>query len=345
MNADFPRLITLLRKEKGISQKQAAAEFGISQALLSHYEKGIRECGLDFLVKCAKFYGVSCDYLLGVSPERNGRQLTVEDIPEADSAKDVVFKGNIMPVLNKKLISNSLGVVYDLIFKSESKQLNTEISNYLMMAVYRSFRILYSTNSKNENTMFAIPQELVSGYCNAAMLMSEARAQQLAQGADKGGERIKNLDEVKITTEYLMQNYPEFRGKARLPGAGVNREFSYDTYCIIGLPKNKVYFMNRFFKPGVCPLAFCFLSVFVQGCRLKAQRQGDGDTGADPFPAVQLQRAAVHGDDFICDSQPDAGAAGLGAAFVKLVFDIGKLILRNTGTIVPDPNDDIITLS
>lgn len=41
------------------------------------------------------------------------------------------------------------------------------------------------------------------------MLMSEARAQQLAQGADKGGERIKNLDEVKITTEYLMQNYPK----------------------------------------------------------------------------------------------------------------------------------------
>lgn len=42
MNAEFPRLITLLRKEKGISQKQAAAELGISQALLSHYE---RECG------------------------------------------------------------------------------------------------------------------------------------------------------------------------------------------------------------------------------------------------------------------------------------------------------------
>ena len=218
MNAEFSRTLSLLRQERGVSQRTAAADLGISQALLSHYEKGIRECGLDFLVKCAKFYGVSCDYLLGVSPERNGRQLTVEDIPEADSAKDVVFKGNIMPVLNKKLIANSLNILFDLlgkadnndlIGKSESKQLNTEISNYLMMAVYRSFRILYSTNSKNENTMFAIPQELVSGYCNAAMLMSEARAQQLAQGADKGGERIKNLDEVKITTEYLMQNYPK----------------------------------------------------------------------------------------------------------------------------------------
>lgn len=209
MNADFPRLITLLRKEKGISQKQAAAEFGISQALLSHYEKGIRECGLDFLVKCARFYGVSCDYLLGVSPERNGRQLTVEDIPEPDSSKDVIFKGNIMPVLNKKLISNSLSIVYDLVGKSESKQMNTEISNYLMMAVYRAFRILYSANPKNENTMFSVPQELVSGYCHASMMVSEARAQQLAQGSDKNPDRVRNIDELKITTEYLMQNYPK----------------------------------------------------------------------------------------------------------------------------------------
>ena len=209
MNADFPRLITLLRKEKGISQKQAAAEFGISQALLSHYEKGIRECGLDFLVKCARVYGVSCDYLLGVSPERNGRQLTVEDIPEADSAKDTVFRGNIMPVLNKKLISNSLSIIYDLVGKSESKQLNTEVSNYLMMAVYRTFRILYSANPKNENTMFSVPQELVGGYCSASMAVSEAKAQQLAQGLDKNSEKVRNINEMKITTEYLMKNYPK----------------------------------------------------------------------------------------------------------------------------------------
>ena len=45
---------------------------GISQALLSHYEKGIRECGLDFVVKCADYYGVTTDYLLGVSASRNG---------------------------------------------------------------------------------------------------------------------------------------------------------------------------------------------------------------------------------------------------------------------------------
>ena len=61
MNNDFPRIVTLLRKERGLSQKQAALELGISQALLSHYEKGIRECGLDFVVKIADYYEVSCD--------------------------------------------------------------------------------------------------------------------------------------------------------------------------------------------------------------------------------------------------------------------------------------------
>ena len=35
MNADFHRILTLLRKEKGVSQKQVAASLGISQALLS----------------------------------------------------------------------------------------------------------------------------------------------------------------------------------------------------------------------------------------------------------------------------------------------------------------------
>ena len=81
MKSEFSRVITLLRKEKNISQKQAAAELGISQALLSHYENGIRECGLGFLVKCADFYGVSCDYLLGRSADRDGTTLSVDEIP------------------------------------------------------------------------------------------------------------------------------------------------------------------------------------------------------------------------------------------------------------------------
>ncbi len=65
MNSEFPKIITEQRKLRKLSQKQVAADLGISQALLSHYEKGIRECGLDFVVKIADYYNVSCDLLLG----------------------------------------------------------------------------------------------------------------------------------------------------------------------------------------------------------------------------------------------------------------------------------------
>ena len=56
MNTDFPRILSLLRKERGLSQKQVAQDLGIAQALLSHYEKGKRECGLSFLIKAATLF-------------------------------------------------------------------------------------------------------------------------------------------------------------------------------------------------------------------------------------------------------------------------------------------------
>ena len=51
MASDFSRALCLLRQERGISQRKAAAELGVSQALLSHYENGIREPGLSFVTK------------------------------------------------------------------------------------------------------------------------------------------------------------------------------------------------------------------------------------------------------------------------------------------------------
>lgn len=62
--------LAAVRKEKEIPQKMAALDLGVSQALLSHYEKGIRECSPAFLAKAAVYYGVSADYLLGLAEEK-----------------------------------------------------------------------------------------------------------------------------------------------------------------------------------------------------------------------------------------------------------------------------------
>lgn len=58
-------MISKLRHERGLSQRQAASELKISQALLSHYENGAREPGLRFVCRACDYYGVSADYILG----------------------------------------------------------------------------------------------------------------------------------------------------------------------------------------------------------------------------------------------------------------------------------------
>ena len=63
----FCAILAELRKKKGVSQRRAAADLHISQALLSHYENGAREPGLPFLCRACDYYGVTADYLLGRS--------------------------------------------------------------------------------------------------------------------------------------------------------------------------------------------------------------------------------------------------------------------------------------
>lgn len=176
-NPGFSKRITLLRKENGYSQKYAASQLDVSQALLSHYEKGIRECGLAFLVRCADFYNVSCDYLLGRSPEKSGNTIKVEDLPETDNTGKSNQGKFLMPILNKKLMVNSLGIIFDLLARTENKSFINEASTYLMIPLYRIFRLIYGANNKNEMDLFTIPEEVSSSlilaesaHADAAML-------------------------------------------------------------------------------------------------------------------------------------------------------------------------------
>lgn len=212
MNQNFPRIITLLRKERGLSQKKAAEELEISQALLSHYEKGIRECGLDFVVKTADFYGVSCDYLLGRSPSRTGETIAIEDIPESDaSVKENSGAISLLPILNKKLISNSLNIIYSLLQECNHKGLTIELSSYLSGSVYKAFRTLYSANPKNPQGMFAASPKLYLGLTNAMQNINEAHALCLSTGDDIG--EWKGLDREKapaLSPEILSEKFPLF---------------------------------------------------------------------------------------------------------------------------------------
>lgn len=211
MPSQFSRVITLLRKERGITQKKAAEELGVSQALLSHYEKGIRECGLDFVVRVANYYDVSCDYLLGRSAERSGLTLSVEDIPapEATAGKDGHYRGSVLPTLNRKLVSNSLNILYDKLAACPDKTLVTEVSGFLMIAVYKMFRLVYRSVPKNADSLFSVPGALWRGYSSGAMEMAEANVAAILKGEDIGkGTPLKDLSAFTMTSESLAVDYP-----------------------------------------------------------------------------------------------------------------------------------------
>ncbi len=69
-----------LRREKGVSQRKAASDLHISQALLSHYENGAREPGLAFVCRACDYYGVTADFLLGRTGEESSSRLSPETI-------------------------------------------------------------------------------------------------------------------------------------------------------------------------------------------------------------------------------------------------------------------------
>ena len=204
---EFNRISTLLRKERGITQKQAAQDLGVSQALLSHYEKGIRECGLDFVVRVADYYDVSCDYLLGRSAERSGLTLSVEDIPSPESARDGVYKGSVLPTMNKKLISNSLNILFDKLGDCKDKTLVTEVSAYLMLAVYKVFRLLYSAQPKNTASLFSLTPGRWQGYTDAAMHVAQANVEGILCGEDAQDTNALRQS-LSMTSESLGKDYP-----------------------------------------------------------------------------------------------------------------------------------------
>jgi DNA-binding XRE family transcriptional regulator len=71
MKTDFASILSSLRHDSGLSQKKAADDLGISQALLSHYENGVREPKLEFILKACDYYDVSADYILGRTTDKD----------------------------------------------------------------------------------------------------------------------------------------------------------------------------------------------------------------------------------------------------------------------------------
>ncbi len=227
MNADFARTLALLRQERGISQRQAAQTLGISQALLSHYENGVREPGLNFVVKACDYYHVSADFLLGRTLNRDGATiLDAETLCDTAEGQDSVLKGSVMATLSKKLIVNSVGVLFDLLGRLGNKKAIKAAANYLSTGLYTLYRHLRQASPDGNDGFFSISREhFMAGLPRADMILTEMEYTTALYGQRKEPEQFPEMSHDALTSAYPGA-YQSLLQIVHVCGERLNREMA-----------------------------------------------------------------------------------------------------------------------
>lgn len=82
--------IKQLREKRGLIQERLAAELGITQQMLSKYERDVTLIKVDVLKKMSKYFNVTTDYLLGVSDVKRDLQRQMKMNETLDEYYDLV---------------------------------------------------------------------------------------------------------------------------------------------------------------------------------------------------------------------------------------------------------------
>ena len=94
-----------LRVERGLTLEQLSAETGISRSALGKYEADdFKDISPFSMVELAKFYGVSTDYLLGLTEQKNHPNTELDALHLGDDAIEVLRVGKFNHRLLSELI-------------------------------------------------------------------------------------------------------------------------------------------------------------------------------------------------------------------------------------------------
>lgn len=82
-----------LREDRDLRQTDVAAATGIDQRTLSNYETGKTNPDSFAIIKLAEFFGVSCDYLLGVNDVNiNNKSALKKELNDIKKRLDFILK-------------------------------------------------------------------------------------------------------------------------------------------------------------------------------------------------------------------------------------------------------------
>lgn len=96
--------IKQLQEKRGLIQEILAAELGITQQMLSKYEKDVTLIKVDILKKIAAYFNVTTDYLLGVSDVKRDLQRQMKMNETLDEFYDLVEVYKELDSYDKEMI-------------------------------------------------------------------------------------------------------------------------------------------------------------------------------------------------------------------------------------------------
>ena len=111
-----------IRKQLGITARQVAEHINVAESTMSLYESGKREPDIETIVKLAKYFNVTLEYLLGVGDTPSEEERRVLDVAsyfyneekpadEGELEKDVVIYHRDGKTVRRKFTKAQLAMI------------------------------------------------------------------------------------------------------------------------------------------------------------------------------------------------------------------------------------------
>ena len=120
--------IKQLRENRGLIQEILAAELGITQQMLSKYERDILCIKVDVLMKIAEYFNVTTDYLLGISEVKRDLHGQMKMNKTLDTYYDLIEIYKDLDEYDQKMVWSIMQTVKKTCEKRKKDKENTEES-------------------------------------------------------------------------------------------------------------------------------------------------------------------------------------------------------------------------
>lgn len=152
----FSERLTQLREDRGLKRQEVADALEISRASLEYYEKGQRKPDIEVAARIAKYYGVSTDYLVGVS----AAQVTASENETLKTVCDYLGISEASAEQVSYLTSIGYNTNMDAILSSEIIEiLTTSLDDYDKKSIEKAIAYMTLSEAKTKKDKERLKEE------------------------------------------------------------------------------------------------------------------------------------------------------------------------------------------